>query len=140
MSRTAHRLRVVEAAAMLSFATLLLRILPFRRVARLVGRVEAAGETSLPPPADAPVRAVGRAVEAAARRLPWRPLCLPQALAASLMLRRRGVPSALHIGVAMGEGRKFQAHAWLVAAGGVVCGGPAAVGMTPIAAIRPRGG
>jgi uncharacterized membrane protein YadS len=40
----------------------------------------------------------------------------------------------------MGEGRKFQAHAWLVAAGGVVCGGPAAVGMTPIAAIRARGG
>lgn len=140
MSRAAHRLRVVEAAAMLALATLLLSVLPFRLVARLAGRVEASADTCPPPTPDAAAADVGRAVSAAARRLPWGPACLEQALAASLMLRRRGVPSRLCIGVATGDGNGFRAHAWLTAGGGTVCGGPAAAGMTPIAAIRSIAG
>lgn len=139
MSRAAHRLRVVEAAAMLSLVYALLSVLPFRLVARLAGRAEASAEGCPPPTADAAAAAVGRAVTAAARRLPWAPACLEQALAAALMLRRRGVPSRLCIGVATGDGRGFRAHAWLTAAGGTVCGGPAA-GMTPIAAFHPVAG
>ncbi|AWK88361.1 lasso peptide biosynthesis B2 protein [Azospirillum thermophilum] len=93
---------------------------------------------ALPSPTPDPLAAaVGRAVEAAARRLPWHPLCLEQALAAAILLRRRGIPCSLCIGVAVGGGRGFRAHAWLTAAGGTVCGGPAAVGMTPLAVIRP---
>lgn len=137
MSRTVHRLRVVEAAMALSVVGVMLAVLPFRIVARLAGRVEPSGQACPPPTADAAASAVGRAVEAAARRLPWRPACLAQALTASLMLRRRGVPSHLCIGVAAGEGRGFEAHAWLTAAGGTVCGGAAAEGFTPIAAFRP---
>ena len=137
MSRAAHRLRVVEAAVALAVVGVALAVLPFRIVARLAGRVEASGQACPPPTADAAASAVGRAVTAAARRLPWRPACLEQALAACLMLRRRGVPSHLCIGVAIGDGREVRAHAWLTASGGTVCGGPAAAEITPIAAFRP---
>lgn len=136
MNRTIHRLRVVEAAVGLTVVGVVLSVLPFRIVARLAGRAEPSGQACPPPTADATASAVGRAVEAAARRLPWRPACLAQALTACLMLRRRGVPSRLCIGVVAGEGRDFQAHAWLTAAGGTVCGGAAAEGFTPIAAFH----
>ncbi len=44
-------------------------------------------------------RTVGRVVGRVARRLPFEALCLPQAMAAQWMLRRRGVSAHLWIGV-----------------------------------------
>lgn len=165
-ARYAHRLRVAEAAVVLAVVVLLLALLPFRLAIRLVGLgavmpsgavpggavpggaaadgAAAAGECP-PPTADGTAAAVGRAVTAAARRLPWHPLCLEQALAAALMLRRRGVPSRLCLGVAVAgtkgsaggvSGGGFRAHAWLTVADGTVCGGAAAAGFTPIVAFR----
>lgn len=137
MSRALHRLRVLEAATALTLASAMLRLLPFRMVVRLIGTVESgrpAGATATNPIAVA----VGRAVQAAARRLPWKPVCLPQALAASLMMRRRAIPSHLCLGVHRKDGA-IAAHAWLVAdgpSGGVVCGGAGAEQTVPIAALR----
>lgn len=137
MSRRLHRLRVVEAAAAMTLASVMLRLLPFRMVVRLVGGVEnghPAGMAATDPVAVA----VGHAIRAAARRLPWKPVCLPQALAASLMMRRRAIPSHLCLGVQCKDGA-IAAHAWLTVggpSGGVVCGGAGADGMVPIAALR----
>ena len=113
----------LEAAAELAAATLLLAMLPFRHVAR---RLEGAS----PPPRSgidpALLRPIGRAVARAARHLPWHPLCLPQTMAARAMLRRRGIPSTLHFGMALkGEERTMKAHAWLTAGTAGVIGTPA---------------
>ena len=59
--------------------------------------------------------AYGKAIERAARVVPGT-TCLAQALAAACMLRRDGVASTLTIGVAVGERRSLEAHAWLDAA------------------------
>lgn len=144
-ARYAHCLRVVEAAVVLVAVAVLLALLPFRLALRLAGLGAAAAGGECPPPtADAAAAAVGRAVTAAARRLPWRPLCLEQALAAALMLRRRGVLSGLCLGVAVagtnGLADGFRAHAWLTVADGTVCGGTAAAGFIPIAAFPPVSG
>lgn len=87
----------------------------------------------LPPrrlgPADRDAAArVGWAVRHAARLVP-RATCLTQALAAQIMLARRGVPSVLQIGVdraadSTGSAR-FEAHAWLEVDGLVLVGGTA---------------
>lgn len=123
MTRTRHRLRVLEAAAILTFVSLLMGALPIRFLMRL---------SKLPintttPPKDglSPMplaRAVDAAVSAAANRLPWRPVCLPQALAAGLMLRWRGHRPELCFGVKRAAGT-LDAHAWLTLDGGIVCGG-----------------
>ncbi|MBF0373817.1 MAG: lasso peptide biosynthesis B2 protein, partial [Alphaproteobacteria bacterium] len=56
--------------------------------------------------------------------------------AGSLMLRRRGIPSRLVLGVRR-EPDGLAAHAWLLtAAGAIVCGGPEAEGFVPIAAFH----
>ncbi len=69
----------------------------------------------------APRRIVERTLEAvrAATRCYWRRRldCLPRALTIYLLLRRRGVPATLHIGV---KRYPFGAHAWVECLGEVL--------------------
>lgn len=53
-----------------------------------------------------------RMVEAAARRGPYRPACLPRSLALWAILRWQGHPAELRLGVRKKEGA-LQAHAWV---------------------------
>jgi hypothetical protein len=46
---------------------------------------------------------IGWAVTRSARYLPFKAVCLPQAMAARVMLERRGVSSVLHFGAARGQ-------------------------------------
>lgn len=58
---------------------------------------------------------LARHVERAAARMPGEWLCLPRAMALSAMLRRRGVPHALHIAVRPAAARtgSDDLHAWV---------------------------
>jgi hypothetical protein len=71
-----------------------------------------------------PIERTAWAVRAASRCVP-RASCLTQALAAKVLLGRRGHPAELRIGVARGGGGRLEAHAWLEQAGRVVIGGSA---------------
>ncbi len=88
-------------------------------------------------PYDVAVR-VARIVEAVSRRLPLRRRCLTQAIAAKLMLQRRGVSSTLRLGlgripiVTSSSGtdssgtdpfKGIVAHAWLSVGGSIILGG-----------------
>src|SRR5690242_11484210 len=90
---------------------LLLALLPFPRVLRLLrvapGR-ESGGRRSA-----AEAGEVGRAIARAARHVPFRAVCLEQAFAAALMLRRRGLAATVHLGVAREASEpELKAHAW----------------------------
>jgi hypothetical protein len=77
-------------------------------------------------------RQVGEAITRVGARTPWTSTCLARALAAAWLLRRRGVPLRLTLGVAspvgLQEGERtpeaaaIDAHAWLEAAGERVTG------------------
>jgi hypothetical protein len=123
---------LIEAAAWLVVARCALVLVPFPRIARRIG-------TFVPPTDErvalatavgsgeqcATAREIGWAVGLAARRVPFRAVCLPQAMAARIMLERRGVPSVMRFGGTMGgEPKVFTAHAWLDAAGVKVTGYP----------------
>lgn len=66
---------------------------------------------------------VGAAVGQALRRFPSQSLCLPAALAAQQMLRRRGIASAVRLGV-LREGERLFAHAWVEVDGKAIAGLP----------------
>jgi hypothetical protein len=89
-------------------------------------------------PCDPRARAVARLVARAERRLPWQTTCLVAALAARAMLRRRGIASVLRFGLRRSTDGRLDAHAWLEAGDGVVCGGRAAEGFVPIAAFSRK--
>lgn len=122
--RWSWRLLVLEAVAGLAVAWMLLRLLPFRRVAPLLGPVSPAGS---PPPYCEPDEAqrkralrVGAAIRRAVPLLPWPVLCLPQAMAAKAMLARRGLRATLHLGAHPGAG-----HLGAPPGAGHTGGGPA---------------
>ncbi|MEN3357650.1 MAG: hypothetical protein V7637_1632 [Mycobacteriales bacterium] len=128
-----RRRLLLEAVLELIRASVELVLLPSDRIVPRLG--ERAG--AVEPPAGleqcrAAVR-IGSAVAVAARRLPWRPTCLRQAVAAGRMLRRRGIRGQIHLGVATEPGA-LSAHAWVTVGGRTVLGGRGAGRYTPVAA------
>jgi hypothetical protein len=77
------------------------------------------------------VRRVSRAVPGAT--------CLTQALAAQVLLSRRGYASRLRIGVARAADNGLRAHAWLESDGVVVFGGSGFEAYTPLSAATAGG-
>jgi hypothetical protein len=141
-----HRRRalVIEAVAWLILARMALILIPFPRLARHLGtfvppsdaRAVKAASAAIPEQARLAAE-IGWAVTRSARYVPFKAVCLPQAMAARVMLKRRGVKSIMHFGAAKGQdkgqSRPFDAHAWLDAAGVEVTGYPVAAQFAEIA-------
>jgi hypothetical protein len=123
-----RRVYLREAAIMLVLARLAVRFVPAARLFRW---------------ADRPMTKVCRFAVDEASWVAWAiehtaspgmdTQCLPRALAAHAMLRRRGIASRLCLGVAR-DGRDVTAHAWIEIGGRVLVGGADASGFTPLAA------
>ena len=118
----------LEAAFFLALARLAILVIPFRRIVPWLERTPDSPDRN-----EVAIAAVRRAVDVAARNVPWNAVCLPQAMASKAMLARRGQGSALHIGAAMGDGGGLTAHAWLVAGGEIVIGEDESGNVTPLA-------
>jgi hypothetical protein len=135
-----RRFLIVEASFWLALARLVLLFVPFRSIASRLGDfVSPSGartrldQVPISPAQTALAREIGWAVTRAARYLPFRAVCLPQAIAARVMLGRRGVASVLHFGAAKGETKAIETHAWLDAAGVDVTGYPVARNFVEVA-------
>lgn len=126
-----RRWLIAEAATWLLAARLALVFAPFPMIARRLGafvppadpRVAARAAPTTPEQAQI-ARDISWAVTRGAAHVPFKAVCLPQAMAARIMLRRRGVASAMHFGAARGAEKPLDAHAWLDAAGVKVTGYP----------------
>ena len=135
-----RRALLAEAVACLLGARLALIFIPFPHLARRLGtfvpptdaRV-AQVRTTAAPDQSRHAEEIGWAVTRAARYVPFKAVCLPQAMAARVMLKRRGVNSVLHFGAAKGQDKPLDAHAWLDAAGVEVTGYPVAENFAEIA-------
>jgi hypothetical protein len=134
-----HRRAVlIEAVAWLLVARLSLILVSFPRLARRLGTLVAPADArALQTESDNKqdqarvAEEVSWAVTRAARHVPFNAVCLPQAMAARIMLKRRGVDSVLHFGARIGQDKigsdkPIDAHAWLDAAGVEVTGYPVA--------------
>ncbi|MCY4634686.1 MAG: lasso peptide biosynthesis B2 protein [Acidobacteria bacterium] len=126
-----QRAMALEAAMRLTLARLIVYYVPMRYWRR---RLEAVASDGSSDAGRQPLgRAVGRMVRRVARRLPFEALCLPQAMAAQWMLRRRGVSARLWIGVRRpAPGRPLAYHAWLTVDGESVIGGRPARACVPL--------
>lgn len=132
---------VAEALVRLVAAEAKLRLVPLKRQG--MGDLQPPSGPPLPPGSDSERRIaadVGWAVTRTAAYLPFSPLCLAQALTARAMLRRRGIATVLHVGVARPDAAGFEAHAWLEAAGVEVTGYPVPAHFRGIGCLRSDGG
>jgi hypothetical protein len=129
-----------EAAVGLTLARLVIAALPFRFVA---GIASGGGPRPAPvPPSDrkALIGRVSWAVQACARRAPFRALCLEQGLTAQVILHRRGVESVLFYGVAKNSQDRLIAHVWVRCAEAPVIGCEDYTRYTELARFPPKAG
>lgn len=125
-----RRLLVVEAVLWLGLSRIALLFVPFRVLVARFGaltpsaKADAGRQSCLSNEQSALVLAVGWSVTRAARYVPFRAVCLPQAIAAQVMLNRRRIASVMHFGVAKIPDEGLAAHAWLDASSIEVTGYP----------------
>jgi hypothetical protein len=97
-----------------------LRLLGYHRTRALLARLARPAQRPMPAdPAGAAAdtaQRLARLVSIAANHGPYRATCLRQSLALWWLLRRRGIPAELRIGVRKEQG-ELQAHAWVEHAG-----------------------
>lgn len=133
-TKTMRRVYLREAAVMLVLARLAVRFVP---PARLYAWADQAPRRIRRFAADE-ARWVAWAVETLGAKSWMRALCLPRALAAHAMLRRRGIASRLCLGVAR-EGAEIATHAWVELGDSRIVGGAEAEGFTRLAAFGGAG-
>lgn len=109
-----------EAVVALAIARILVLSFPLHTVAKWLsgGGGRSSGTDT--------ARRIARLLLPVARVVPFRAKCLEQALALTMMLRRRRIISTLHLGTTRGTvaNAVFEAHAWLSVEGEVIVGGP----------------
>lgn len=125
-----------EAWVVLVAVRAALKLGSFQRTLGLVRRLKGRAHALDCNPKPVIARVVA-AVMRCSRAVPGGKNCLVQALAADLLLSRRGVTSAVRIGVAKDGHGAFRAHAWAEAGGETVIGGAADLEFTPL---PPLGG
>jgi hypothetical protein len=128
--RAKRRAYLREAVLMLMLARLAVRVVPSARIFAFVDRPMKRVCRFAADDADWVAFVIGQAT-----RFPGMTAtpCLPQALAAHVMLRRRGIPSRLCLGVAR-HNDAIAAHAWVETGGRNIVGGAEASGFTELAA------
>ena len=129
-----ERWLLAKAALLLGAIRVGLWLFPFRTLRSLLDRAAVfhrAGETDCQS-----TDVVVWAIEVAAKYMPAFDTCLTKALAAQVLLSRRGCPALLRIGVVKSAEGKFEAHAWVESDGRVVIGGYELERYTPLAALE----
>ena len=118
------RLLLLEAWCYLGAARIALLTIPFRHIARRLGR-QFPADHAIPSPSPAlpEARRIGWAVELMSRHTPWESACLAQSMAGKFMLRRRGLTSWLFLGTRKEASGDLAAHAWLQSGDEILLGG-----------------
>lgn len=121
-----QKLLLTESVLQLAFVTAALAVLPFKRAIRLgcvpLGRRRGEAADSV------------WAIEAAARNVTWRTVCIQKGIALQRMLRTRGIDARLHYGIGTdaAEG-DLAAHVWVTVDERPVIGGEEAPRFSPVA-------
>ena len=127
---------LAEAAFMLALSSAAIAMAPFSKIAGFLSRRHVKS-ARLPEDEQSVLRSGRWAVEAAARRLPWKTLCFQKGLAFHLMMRRRGIDTLLHYGVAQNKEKGIQAHVWISHAGRGLIGSDVAADFACLATYPP---
>jgi hypothetical protein len=101
-----------EAGVLLLLSNLSIKTIPFRQIYRFL---QANWNTPTRTVLDSAenVELVMLSLSRAVNLLSWKSQCLSESIAAFVMLRRRGIPAVMFIGVKSLENASLLAHAWV---------------------------
>ena len=129
---TQKKILLFQATLLLTATRLGLHVLSFARLRSLLARYVGVGGAKHGALQHGALDPIVWAVEAVSRQIPAIGTCLTQALAAHVLLARRGVQSDLRIGVMRDGSGKFIAHAWLEKDGRILIGEAHRQGYNPM--------
>lgn len=139
--RTKEKILLLAAWSLIGLMAAALRLIHVRYLAPLAGiSLGPVGFTPIVTPVQlGRARMVRGAVLRAARVAPFRSDCFPQALAAAILCRISGVPTATHLGIKLDDhGKQMAAHAWVCSGSAALTGGHAFGEYTPVLCLVPR--
>jgi hypothetical protein len=125
-----ERWLLLKAALLLATIRIGLRLLPFQTLKQLLDSASKSRATH-----QFSSDRIVWAVTAAGRYVLGDGPCLTQALAVQLLLKRRGYPASLRIGVSRKKKGELEAHAWVESEDRVVVGGGDLSDYTPLPAL-----
>ncbi len=114
----------LDAVLLLSISKLVVLTVPFKKVAPHLGKVNGEVNYELDSIQLQKADRIKLFINMAAGNVPFRSVCLDQAMAGMLLLRRFRIPSNLCLGVKRNEAeKKLDAHAWIECGGRILIGG-----------------
>lgn len=126
----ADKATLVEAVVCLAIARFLIRFIPLKRWSWVMGRARREADAPRSNDDVLQARKIGRIVRMASRWVPWNAVCLPQAIAAKIMLARRRIQATLYVGLrravppdGTSTADDIELHAWLRVGHKVITGG-----------------
>ncbi len=129
----AERSSLLEALLLLGAGRAAVLLFSFSRVAGWLGLTQRNPESNVSSAQANTAAEIGWAVRTASVRTPWQSTCLVQTLAGAAMLRRRGIPCTLFLGVAR-DAQHIIAHAWLSCGENILTGSDSRRRFTQISA------
>jgi hypothetical protein len=129
-----EKLWFFEVFGYLLFAKVVILLMPLRKVAPHLGKLNEDVRSDLTTLELATAKKVQLYINMVSNNAPWKSVCLDQALATMLMLNRRRIPHSLCLGVKRQEdSQKLDAHAWIECANKILVGGMRSVSYTRVA-------
>lgn len=102
----------LEVVLFLTIAEMLKRFVPFRHFHHFLGKTMRESPFGTRNHHET-IKEISWAIITAAANVPWKPMCLTQAIAAKVVLKRRNIGNTLYLGVSKEEGNELIAHAWV---------------------------
>ncbi|MEI6946672.1 lasso peptide biosynthesis B2 protein [Paraflavisolibacter sp. H34] len=118
------KILLLEAFFWLLASKLMVRFVPLKAIAQRMGTLNGERREVLSGPEKEKSGMVQLAVNTVCSNVPWKSVCLDQALACMFMLKRRKIPYSLCLGTIKNETRKaLDAHAWVLCGTEIIMGG-----------------
>lgn len=128
----------LEAFVRLGVARAAIRLVSGQRITGWMGERQYETPADMTATDVATAEAIGRAITRASRYTPWSSVCLPQAMVAKAMLRRRGLTSTVYFGLSRASETSMNAHAWTRSGPVIVTGAREAATHTRVACFGDR--
>lgn len=133
-----EKLLLLEAVLLMALARPAILLLPFRRIVPLLGCERLESPLEITPMQDFKAKQIGRAVVTMSYHTFWQSTCLVQAIAAQLMLKRRGISGTVYLGAIKDKENKLLAHAWIRCGSEILTGASGSKQFTVIATFAPN--
>lgn len=119
-----EKLGFMEALSMLFFSRVIIYFIPLRKLAPYLGRLNGPIPGELSAGQIIKAEEVRMSILMSSANVPWKSVCLDQALATMMMLKRRKISYSLHLGVKKTpENESIKAHAWVICNDVILVGG-----------------